>query len=583
MRWSSAVLALVWLVATLTSALGVAPVVTETERLSTRLAIAEQLDPKHSFALVLGISEFDNAGWHDLGGVAPEIAIVRGALAAQGFTLVDKRPVGRLDYAGLKTAIEGFFRAYGGEAQNRLVVYIATHGYSDPKSPNADGYLIASDALAPQGGTVENGYSVHELSSALTSVAAQHIFLFFDSCFSGAMLPEPTRALDSILLGKPAQALSKETAAWTLDLLAHNARLILTAGNASQAVPDLDSPFATAVVDALGGAADLDGDGLVLGTEIAQFVRARVARATRLAGHANDPVFAVLPKVTAPANPRPDLPATEHIDYALPGDFIFLNPNGANTAAEAGLNEPQVLLPAKSARLEANQFLACVDCPTMVELPSTTETPIALSSTEITYAQWDACFRESACHRYLPDDGFGRGDRPAGNMTWLDALDFVTWLGTKASAGAQCVDYRLPSAREWQYAALYGTAGPVTWREAVADSQPVCWGCGAGDDGIAAQRTASSPANPAGLYDMVGNLWEWVADGADPAAPRCDLTAIRNTGCSPGRVMGGSYATRADALPSIAPGGTVPRTGNDNPWSSPTIGLRVACTVKASQ
>ena len=582
MRWPSFILLLLLLAAAVTSALGVAPVVTESERLATRLAIAEQLDPKHSFALVLGISDFDNAGWHDLGGVAPEIASVRGALAAQGFTLVDKRPVGRLDHAGLKTAIESFFRAYGGEAQNRLVVYIATHGYSDPNSPNADGYLIASDAGAPQGGSVENGYSVHELSAALTSVAAQHIFLFFDSCFSGAMLPEPTRALDSILAGKPALALSKETAAWTLDLLAHNARLILTAGNASQTVPDLDNPFATAVVDALGGAADLDGDGLVLGTEIAQFVRARVARATRLAGHANDPVFAVLPKVTAPANPRPDLPVTGHIDYALPGDFIFLNPNGANTAAESGLSEPQALLAAKTARLEANQFLACVDCPTMVELPNTTGTPIALSSTEITYAQWDACFRESACHRYLPDDGFGRGDRPAGNMTWLDALDFVTWLGTKAGANAPCTDYRLPLASEWQQAALYSTAGPVTWAEAVADSQPVCWGCGAGDDGIAAARAASSPANPAGLYDMIGNLWEWVADGADPAAPRCDLTAIRSTTCTPGRVMGGSFATRADALPSILNGGTAPRTGNDKPWSSPTIGLRVACSVNAA-
>jgi formylglycine-generating enzyme required for sulfatase activity len=80
---------------------------------------------------------------------------------------------------------------------------------------------------------------------------------------------------------------------------------------------------------------------------------------------------------------------------------------------------------------------------------------------------------------------------------------------------------------------------------------------------------------------MVGNVWEWVADGADPAAPECDLTAIRQSGqCSPGRVMGGSYATRADALPTIAAGGTAPRTGNDRPWSSPTIGLRVACDVK---
>ncbi len=36
----------------------------------------------------------------------------------------------------------------------------------------------------------------------------------------------------------------------------------------------------------------------------------------------------------------------------------------------------------------------------------------ALSAAEVTYAQWDACFRDNICRRYVPDDGQGRGDRP---------------------------------------------------------------------------------------------------------------------------------------------------------------------------
>ena len=553
--------------------------VSDAERSETRQQIARQLSPAHSYALLIGVSDFDNAGWHYLAGVGPEIQRVGATLAAQGFTIVPESRTGRVDHATLKAAIERFFSTYGKAAEDRLVVYVATHGYSDPSRPDADGFLVASDAGTPADGKLPNGYSVHELSAALTSIAAHHVFLFFDSCFSGAMLPEPTRANDTILAGKPALALSKETAAWTLDLLAHNARLVLTAGNASQTVPDVDNPFSSAVVDALGGAADTDGDGLILGTEIAQFVRARVARATRLAGHANDPVFAVLPKLVAPVTPRPDLPATDKVDYALQGDFVFLSPAGPKPAAEAGVTEQQALLAEKAARLGTGQFLACVDCPTMVTLPGTTR--LALASTELTYSQWDACYREMGCHRYLSDDGFGRGDRPAANMTWLDALEYVTWLAGKAGPDQPCVDYRLPTAGEWKAAALYSTAGSVDWAAAVADTQPVCWGCGPGDDGTMAMRAASEPANPAGLYDMVGNLWEWVADAADASAAVCDLTAIRQSGqCGPGRVMGGSYATRADALSTIAAGGIAPRTGNDRPWSSPTIGLRVACNVK---
>ena len=118
----------------------------------------------------------------------------------------------------------------------------------------------------------------------------------------------------------------------------------------------------------------------------------------------------------------------------------------------------------------------------------------------------------------------------------------------------------------------------MTWEAAVADTSPVCWGCGAGQDGTAALRTASSPANPAGLYDMVGNLWEWV----DSDGGACTPEAIDNRSCAPGLVLGGSYATRADALPLIGAGGAAPRTGNMQAWSSPTIGFRVACEVKVA-
>lgn len=582
MRWPSVVLALLVALAC-APVQAVKPVALDAPHQAVYQQIAAELDPGHSYALVLGISDFDNPSWQHLDGVGPEVAEVSLALEQQGFAIVSDSRVGRIDHAGLAAAIKGFFDAHGNDAQNRLIVYVATHGYAAPDSNY--GYLIPSDAGAPADGRVASGYSVDELSSALTSVQAQHVFLFFDSCFSGALMPEPTRANVPVFPGKPVFALSPETADWTRELLAHNARLILTAGNSSQTVPDVDNPFPAAIVEALNGAADTDGDGLILGTELSQYVRARVAHATRLAGHPNDPVFAILPKKVGPQVQRPDAPeklAPTAIEYALQGDFVFLDPAGAKTSAQKGMSEQQALLEEKLARLEHGQFLACVDCPTMVRMPGEDST-LALSRTEITFAQWDACRRELACDRYLPDDGFGRGDRPAVNLTWLDALQFVSWVNSNLGPDAPCLSYRIPTADEWNEAALYSSAGPVSWREAVANAAPICWGCGPGDDGVAAVRTASEPADAAGLYDMIGNVWEWISDGADAGAPACDLTAIRQNGrCGDGRVMGGSYATRADALPAIAVGGTAPRTGNDHPWSSPTVGLRLACTVRQS-
>jgi formylglycine-generating enzyme required for sulfatase activity len=552
------------------SAYAIVPVTDMQQRVEQQ--IARQLGAGHSYALVIGISEFDSPDWPDLKGVGDEYDRITAVLARRDFTIVPESRVGRVDHATLTRAITRFFDTYGKRAEDRLVVYIATHGYADAGNPAPEGYLVASDGSAPRGGRIENGFSVNQLDVTLRGLAAQHVFMFFNSCFSAAMLPSPTRAAENRVPRPEAAPLSPATADWTLDLLAHNARLVLTAGDATQTVPDADNPFARAVVAALDGEADMDGDGLILGTEIAQFVRGQVARATRLSGHANDPVFAVIPKTTPPPAARPDAPA--QVSYGLQGDFVFLTPGGPRQTA-SGESEEATALRDRQRRLASNQFLACVDCPTMVELRGS-PAPVALSSTEITYAQWDACFRDSICRRYVPDDGFGRGDRPVGGVTWLDALQYTTWLSARARPDQPCTDYRLPTAEEWRAAALYSPQGTLAWPDAVADGAPVCWGCGPGQDGAAAFRTASAPANPAGLYDMVGNLWEWVDDDAGACTPE----AVENRQCTDGRVMGGSYATTADALPAIGEGGRAPRLASPDAWTSPTIGLRVACTLE---
>ncbi len=207
---------------------------------------------------------------------------------------------------------------------------------------------------------------------------------------------------------------------------------------------------------------------------------------------------------------------------------------------------------------------------------------LAFARTETTFAEWDACYRELGCKRFLPDGGHGRGDRPAGGMTWQDALEFETWANTKARAAAQteggaqpaCRTYRIPGADEWRRAAQTGLAGRVPWQAVLADTEPVCRTCGEG--AMHAERVASRPANGAGLHDMAGNLWEWVREPGDT----CSFAGLTRSGrCeTDGLVLGGAFATSAASLGRL-PEGRLPRTGNARPFSRPSVGLRLACDL----
>lgn len=528
--------------------------------------VAQKLGRDRSFALVIGISEFDSMS--RLRGVQPEVDGVVKALNDQNFNITRAGTEGRLSKAELKQEIEKFLRAHGDKAENRLVVYIATHGYAAPDKKDL-GFLAASDTLRPGAENFEaSAYSVRELSAAMTGLAAQHIYLFFNACFSGAMVPDPERGdgqLDTAV--KRAKALSPEVERWTLDLLSHNARLVLTAGSDGQTVPDVNNPYSLAFVAGLSGEADADGDGIILGTELATYMRGRVARATRVKGtaKANDAVFAVLPKKVAPAEERPDLVGKP--DYSLQGDFVFLSPQGPRELAAAGRDELAEILAARKRRLPGGQFVECADCPTMVEVPGG---KIAIGRTEVTYAEWDACYREFGCRRFLPDDGDGRGDRPAAGMTWQDALEFSIWLDGRK--GDRCKSYRLPSKEEWLSVARPDEADVGSMAE---QGQAVCRGCGAGRDGGQALPVASLAGDELGVFDITGNVWEWVDDG-----PACGFRELRQNGICEGQgtVMGGSFATSASVLSSQLEG-HLPRTSNERPWSWPTVGLRIACDM----
>ncbi|MBK8176392.1 MAG: SUMF1/EgtB/PvdO family nonheme iron enzyme [Rhodospirillales bacterium] len=160
--------------------------------------------------------------------------------------------------------------------------------------------------------------------------------------------------------------------------------------------------------------------------------------------------------------------------------------------------------------------------------------PIAMSRYMITFEQYDH-FCELAGKTRPLDEGWGRARRPVFNVSWQDACDYAAWLS--AVTGHR---YRLPTEAEWEYACRAGTTTRYAFGDAIT-------GKFANVDGIVKKTTDSGrfPANRWGLYDMHGNLWEWVEDvwhDSYVGAP-CDGSAWTIGGDDSKRVVrGGSYS-----------------------------------------
>ena len=144
-----------------------------------------------------------------------------------------------------------------------------------------------------------------------------------------------------------------------------------------------------------------------------------------------------------------------------------------------------------------------------------------------TYEVTNAQFRK---YRPNHDSGTYEGlslngeSQPAVNISWEDAVGFSTWIGD--ATGKR---YRLPTEAEWEYAARAGTKTSNYWGDKDDDAcgyanvsdlaakkkwpKWVNLNC---DDGFAVTAPVGSfKPNAFGLYDMMGNAWEWVNDWYD--------------------------------------------------------------------
>lgn len=132
--------------------------------------------------------------------------------------------------------------------------------------------------------------------------------------------------------------------------------------------------------------------------------------------------------------------------------------------------------------------------------------PFLLGRYEVTFEQYEIFCRETGCT--VPDDqGWGRGKQPAINVTWFEAVEFTEWLSRKTGK-----TFRLPTEAEWEFAALGGATTSFPWGEEIGSNKANCWGCGSEWDDKRTAPVGSFAPNGYGLYDVVGNVYEWCQD-----------------------------------------------------------------------
>jgi formylglycine-generating enzyme required for sulfatase activity len=197
-------------------------------------------------------------------------------------------------------------------------------------------------------------------------------------------------------------------------------------------------------------------------------------------------------------------------------------------AAARKVTEEKARLAAEAAR---KAFRDCAQCPEMVVIPSgeftmgspegeagrlptdgpqhkvTIARPFAVGKYEVTFDEWDACVAAGGCAHKPGDQGWGRGRQPVINVSWEDARAYVSWLSKKTGK-----PYRLLSEAEWEYAARAGTTTRYPWGDAPGTNRANFRDSSSQWSNKQTAPVGSFAANPFGLHDMIGNVWEWVQD-----------------------------------------------------------------------
>lgn len=182
--------------------------------------------------------------------------------------------------------------------------------------------------------------------------------------------------------------------------------------------------------------------------------------------------------------------------------------------------------------------------------------PFYIGKFEITQAQWKAVMGSNPSYFQGNKVNDNPDNHPVESVSWQDAQAFCRKINTLDKAH----HYRLPTEFEWEYASRAGATDDIPWGEITKQA-------------LIAKKTTSvvgskSP-NAWGIYDMLGNVWEWVQDlynekiFADPTPPKKGKLHVLKGAPFYGDVKNATYMTHA--------GG---------PGSKYDVGFRIVMEVK---
>jgi formylglycine-generating enzyme required for sulfatase activity len=166
------------------------------------------------------------------------------------------------------------------------------------------------------------------------------------------------------------------------------------------------------------------------------------------------------------------------------------------------------------------------------------ERPYYIGKFEVTQEQWEKVMGSNPAFFQGEKVAGDAKKHPVGNVTWEDAQAFIKKLNKLDKKHI----YRLPTEFEWEYAARAGAEDDIPWPDARA--------MGVISD-TTTRPVGSKEPNAWGIYDMIGNVWEWVQDYynekifADPVPPRKGTLHVLKGASFTGDAKNATYMTHA--------------------------------------